>query len=92
MKFRAKPIVVEAVQFKDTADCIAEISDFVGEQVRVFYHFTIVVLTIEIPEGEMVVSIDDWIIKGAQGELSQCKPGVFEQIYEEIVDAGVAQG
>ena len=33
-------------------------------------------------EGEMVISPNDWIIKGVKGELYPCKPDVFEQTYE----------
>ena len=37
---------------------------------------------IETPEGTMIAGIGDWIIRGVQGELYPCKPGVFEFTYE----------
>ena len=36
-------------------------------------------------EGVHRVSWDDWIIRGIQGELYACKPGIFEATYESAV-------
>lgn len=33
-------------------------------------------------EGNHEVNFGDYIIKGVQGELYPCKPDIFEQIYE----------
>lgn len=33
-------------------------------------------------EGEHLVSFDDWIIQGIEGEIYPCKPSVFEASYE----------
>jgi hypothetical protein len=33
-------------------------------------------------EGSMRVSVGDWIIKGAHGELYPCKPDIFTATYE----------
>lgn len=46
MKYRKKPIVIEAVQLK--------------------------------------LSINDWIIKGVNGEFYPCKPDIFEKTYEKV--------
>ena len=35
-------------------------------------------------EGAHVVSWNDWIIQGIQGELYPCKPDIFEQTYESV--------
>lgn len=37
-------------------------------------------------EGVMLGNIDDYIIRGVQGELYPCKPDIFEQTYEEVVE------
>ena len=34
----------------------------------------------------MVVRIGDWIIKGVKGEFYPCKPDIFEQTYELVVE------
>lgn len=35
-------------------------------------------------EGVMRADVDDWIIKGVQGEFYPCKPKIFEQTYELV--------
>lgn len=37
-------------------------------------------------EGEMKVSINDFIIRGVQGELYPCKPDIFEQTYDKVIE------
>jgi len=37
-------------------------------------------------EGVHIVSPDDFIIQGVQGELYPCKPDIFWQTYEEVED------
>jgi hypothetical protein len=43
-------------------------------------------LTIKTLEGELHVSIGDWIIRGVNGELYPCKPDIFEKTYEPVED------
>lgn len=35
-------------------------------------------------EGDMHVSVGDYIIKGVDGELYPCKPDIFEKTYEIV--------
>lgn len=35
-------------------------------------------------EGDMQVSVNDWIIRGVQGELYPCKPDIFAATYETL--------
>jgi len=35
-------------------------------------------------EGDHLVSWDDFIIQGVQGELYPCKPDIFHATYEEV--------
>ncbi len=35
-------------------------------------------------EGVHVVTFDDWIIQGVEGEIYPCKPSVFEATYEAV--------
>ena len=37
-------------------------------------------------EGVMHADVGDWIITGVKGEQYPCKPDVFEQTYELVVD------
>ncbi|MEG0133859.1 hypothetical protein [Clostridium sp.] len=43
-------------------------------------------LFIKTLEGIHHASVGDYIIKGVQGELYPCKPDIFKQIYEEVVE------
>lgn len=86
MKYRKKPVVIEAMQFSDTAESIAELSDFIDDQdLRVSYeHPESPVVKIETLEGIMIASVGDYIIKGVKGEFYPCKPDIFEQTYESV--------
>ncbi len=81
MKYRKKPVVIDAVQWK--GDNIGEIlllskdgSRDIGEEV---FGDT---LTISTLEGDMTANLNDWIIKGVSGECYPCKPDIFEITYE----------
>lgn len=81
MKFRKKPVVVEAVQITDsTFD-----NDHPNDEhiVGVLYCPKERVAKIQTLEGEMTAQIGDWIITGVNGELYPCKPDIFEKTYEE---------
>lgn len=42
-------------------------------------------LRIKTLEGDQLVSWNDYIIKGVQGEIYPCKPDIFEETYEEVI-------
>jgi hypothetical protein len=83
MKFRKKPVVIEAVQFTISPDCVAPLLEFTegaGAQLLTDsegYHMRIPTL-----EGDMRANPGDWIIKGVNGEFYPCKPDIFEKTYE----------
>ena len=85
MKFRKKPVVIDAVQFTDdefeTTQAINELLD----PLRVSYRNPKQpVIIIDTLEGEMTARIGDWIIKGVNGECYPCKPDIFEKTYEKV--------
>lgn len=41
-------------------------------------------LSIETLEGTMRADINDYIIKGVNGEFYPCKPDIFEKTYEKV--------
>ena len=43
-------------------------------------------LTIKTLEGEHKASIGDFIIKGVKGEFYPCKPDIFYETYEIVID------
>lgn len=79
MKFRKKPIEVEAIQW--TGKNPLEVGEFMGkhcERTRDNY------IVIETLEGCMYAKKKDWIIKGINGEFYPVKPDIFEKTYEKI--------
>ena len=85
MKYRKKPVVVEATHW--TGDNYGEICNFIGKKVRVRKYTDDekpVTLIIETLEGDHLASIDAFIIKGVHGEFYPCKPDIFKKTYEEV--------
>ena len=91
MKFRKKPVVVEAVQFLPSEESLKEIHNLTSTSLRkVESHISSegwFSLFIETLEGKMEAKIGDWIIKGIAGEIYPCKPDIFLKTYE-VVDNG----
>ena len=77
MKFRKKPVVIEAVQFlgdymhRDPSGLCRCLEVGGGNDPH-----------IHTLEGPLHVSIDDWIITGVKGEKYPCKPDIFAATYE----------
>lgn len=88
MKYRKKPVIIEAIQFEDNSDRIIEIHEFMGgDTIRVNYEDKDnPYLKIETLEGIMKASVGDYIIKGVNGEFYPCKSDIFEKTYERVID------
>lgn len=84
-KYVKKPVIIEAMVFEDSIDCLAELSDFMDNQnVRVNYSGAKPKLLIETLEGIMQANEGDYVIKGISGEFYPCKPDIFHKTYEEV--------
>lgn len=80
MKYRKRPVVIEAIQW--TGKNRGELEYWFG---NVALNFSPVgTLTIATLEGIMKASVGDYIIKGVHGELYPCKPDIFEETYEAV--------
>lgn len=78
MKFRKKPVVIEALQW--TGNNLEELRAFVPEEFRDNrIHQPLGIKTLE---GIMTISEGDYVIKGVKGEFYPCKPDIFEMTYE----------
>ena len=89
MKFRKKPVVIEATQWDKNGD---------HPTVRRYRHPVVGGATpckhcgntmhihgwIDTLEGGHIVCPGDWIITGVKGEHYPCKPDIFEATYEEV--------
>lgn len=82
MKFRKKPVVIEAVQW--TGKNYEEVEEFCPSMLYADSSRTIPV--IDTLEGKHSASVNDWIIKGVKGEFYPCKPDIFSATYEPVVE------
>ena len=91
LKFRKKPVIIEADQFIKGINKPAIVlscgdSDFPeyfhdGTMMRETDEDDFLIRTLE---GFHIVSDGDWIIKGIEGEYYPCKPEIFKQTYERV--------
>ena len=79
MKYRKKPVVIEAVQW--TGGNAVKMADFMDNH---DFHHSRGNLFIRTLEGLMTASKDDYIIKGVEGEFYPCKPDIFKKTYEVV--------
>ena len=85
MKYRKRPVVVDAVQWTGTNGLT--IAAFMGEPFPDDAHMTDTPI-IHTLEGDVLnASIGDWIIKGVKGEFYPCKPDIFEATYDVVEEA-----
>lgn len=96
MKFRKKPIVVDAFQMTpDRRNSNVEWPQWMHEAWQLdrettgslyptIEHTKDGTLSIGTLEGQQLISWGDWIIQGVKGELYPCKPDVFEMTYEKV--------
>ena len=85
-RYRKKPVVIEALQFLDTAERVVELSHFIDNQdVVVSYKYPedprLILQTLE---GRLEASVGDYIIRGIKGEYYSCKPDIFNATYEAV--------
>ena len=91
MKYRKKPVVIEAIKWDGRMETLAKIGklntlkrditiedDFIEEDQKS--------IMIDTLEGVHEVKIGDWIIQGVSGELYPCKPDIFKMTYEKVED------
>ncbi len=83
IRFRKRPVVIEAMQFNDdnknqvfnwiTCNCYPA-WDANGNPA----------LKIQTLEGDMIANLGDWIIKGVKGEFYPCKEDIFLATYDPV--------
>lgn len=95
MKYRKKPVAIEAMQWDGTAGGARPIIDWIlansgtavytcSDPDRCSEHdgdtpHTIAITTLE---GTMSATLHDWVIKGVQGEFYPCRDDIFRETYE----------
>ena len=76
-KYRKLPVVIEAVEFKNTAD----LHEFCGDCFMEPVDGEPYIRTLE---GDHICTKGDFVIKGVHGEFYPCKPDIFWKTYEEV--------
>lgn len=94
MKYKKKPVVIEAIQLK--VDNFDEVCEFMGETPEPKHNPDYGIddhgntnnpylgVYIETLEGKMLANCGDYIYKGVSGEFYPCKPDIFEKIYDIV--------
>lgn len=86
MKFRKKPVVIEAHQWGSASEAPQWFkAAIVDGTLLPDEGNTLTVRTLEDGNdwrAKHVASPGDWIIQGVHGELYPCKPDIFEKTYE----------
>ena len=91
MKFRKKPIVIEAMRC--TRETAEEVATWCGGRVESSVNQADkndVYVAVKIPTLEGVMTANatimggDWVIRGVHGEFYPCKPDIFEATYEAV--------
>jgi len=82
MKFRKKPVIIDAEQF--TSENKDRAFNFISCNRYADFENGEPILRIETLEGEMTARLGDWIIRGVKGEFYPCKPDIFESTYEKV--------
>lgn len=87
MKFRKKPVVIEAYKVRDPLDDDTFptpqwlLAGITSGTVNAYTDGHVEITTLE---GVMRADVGDWIIQGVKGELYPCKPDIFEATYEPV--------
>ena len=87
MKYRKKPVVIEAFQWTNKGNFVdwKSLPEWFTEA---YEKGDILLLTdgveIKTLEGQLKANVGDWIIQGIKGEIYPCKPDIFEATYEEV--------
>lgn len=89
MKYRKKPVVIDAFQWTADENQLEDPSWFTKaiENDIVWFenggteNVTIVIKTLE---GNHIGKRNDYIIRRVKGELYPCKPDIFEMTYEKV--------
>ena len=98
MKYRKKPVVIDAVQWDGTAENASVVIDWIlssGDKSARYHEpdersdrgvraYDPPSIEIDTLEGAIAASPQDYIIQGVQGEFYPCKPDIFEATYERV--------
>jgi len=91
MKFRKKPVVIEANQFETNNEPENVNMEFIVKWIngnKGMARHDSTDIYIQTLEGEMKAGVGDWIIQGVNGEFYPCKNDIFKKTYELVTEEG----
>ena len=95
MKFRKKPVVIDAIIWN--GQNLSEVEAFCEGKARIELYDAawkagatgvMADVFIDTLEGTHHASPGDYIIKGVHGEFYPCKPNIFQKTYEKVNETG----
>ena len=86
MKYRKKPVVIEAVRYMIDDALPDWFMDRVTSNIIITHKDG--TCHIKTLEGTMKSEYGDYIILGVNGEVYPCKPDIFVKTYEEVLELG----
>ncbi len=94
-KYKKKPVVIEARQFKTNNapndDHMDSLVEWMNRETPVASHNSTDIF-IQTLEGTMTASVGDYIIKGVRGEFYPCKMDIFSETYYAVGESGLSFG
>lgn len=86
MRYRKRPVVVEAYQLPDLSQGgpIPGWPEWLNNPNVTIGAYSVMLITTL--EGTMEARQGDWVIQGVHGELYPCKRDIFAATYDEVVD------
>jgi uncharacterized Zn finger protein len=91
-KYRKKPVVIEAVEFKYTSECLEYLKQWLDKEFKGYGKarnphavgwLEIGTLEDGMNQVKHIAFEGDYIIRGVKGEFYPCKPHIFNETYEE---------
>lgn len=82
MKFRKKPVVIEAVQITDEWFDGDHPNPLRPADSRLRYFPAERCVIVQTLEGDMKANVGDWIITGVKGEVYPCRDDIFRMTYD----------
>lgn len=92
-KYKKRPVVIEAVVFEYTPECLLFLKNWLGDAYRDAGMYDtdeneawLEIKTLEDRSGSYhIASEGDYIIRGVQGEFYACKPDIFKETYQQVI-------
>jgi hypothetical protein len=82
VNYTKKPVQIQALQWNGTEERFREIQELAKDSGRLINRNQGTGIEIPTMEGVMTANLEDYIIKGVEGEVYPCKPKIFKATYD----------